>query len=141
MANIKPIEHSAEKYSRRASVAGADYAAGIDNPRKSWASASVAAEKNYAQGVSAAVAAGRFAKGVKSAGDEKWKTNAKSKGPNRFAEGVALAKGDWEKGFAPYQAAISSLNLPPRGPKGSPQNLSRVAAVANTLRGVFEKRG
>jgi len=140
MANIKPIDQAADKYTRRAAVAGADYAQGIENPRKDWATATVAGEENYKAGVTAAAAAGRFGKGVKKAGSEKWKSNAKAKGPSRFAEGVALAKGDWEKGFSPYHSAISALQLPKRGPKGSPQNLQRVAAVANTLRGVYEKR-
>ena len=141
MANIKPMEDSSDKWVRRASVASVDYKKGVENPKKSWSAASVAAEGNYKQGVVAAANAGRFAKGVKAAGDSKWKENAVSKGPGRFAEGVALAKDQWQKGFAPYHSAISSLNLPARGPKGDPKNLARVAAVANTLRAVYEKRG
>jgi hypothetical protein len=140
MANIKPIESSGDKYSRRAGAAGADYATGVQNPRKSWSRATQDGEANYKAGVTAAAAAGRFGKGVVKAGDSKWQQNSIAKGPNRFAEGVSLAKGDWEKGFAPYQSAISALTLPARGPKGSAQNLTRVTAVANTLRGVFEKK-
>ena len=135
------MEDSSDKWVRRASVASVDYLKGVENPKKSWSAAAVAAEGNYKQGVVAAANAGRFAKGVKAAGDAKWKENAVSKGPGRFAEGVALAKDQWQKGFAPYHSAISSLNLPARGPKGDPKNLARVAAVASTLRAVFEKRG
>ena len=140
MANIKPMDDSSDKWVRRAGVAAEDYRKGIENPRKSWSSASVSAEGNYKQGVTTAAAAGRYGKGIKAAGDAKWKENAMSKGPGRFAEGVSLAKDQWSKGFAPYHSAIASLTLPPRGPKGDPKNLHRVAAVANALRAVYEKR-
>lgn len=141
MANIKDIEQSSDKWTRRASVAGADYQAGINNPRRDWEEASVDAESNYKIGVIAAANAGRYGRGVKEAGNEKWKKNAIAKGPSRFAEGVALAQEDWEYGFAPYHAAIKALKLPPRGPKGSPANIQRVAAVATALRALKEKRG
>lgn len=141
MANIKPIEQSSEKWVRKASVAGADYEAGVKNPRRPWATSAIAASANYKQGVIAAANAGRYEAGVKAVGDEKWKRNSSAKGPNRFAEGVSLAKEEWQKGFRPYQDALSALKLPSKGPKGSAQNLQRVASVAQTLRGVFEKKG
>jgi hypothetical protein len=139
MAAIKPVEQSAEKWQRRAQVAGPDYQAGVQNPRQSWAQAAAAADANYRQGVTAAATAGRFAAGVRKAGDERWRANALAKGPSRFGEGVTLAVGEWQRGFAPYQAAIASLQLPARGPAGSPQNLQRVQAVANLLRQVKER--
>jgi len=141
MANIKPLEQASDKWSRRASAAAPDYAAGIENPRRSWAEASLAAENNYKQGVIAAANAGRYGQGVRSAGNEKWQNRAKTVGPGRFSEGVQVARSDWERGFRPYHQAIQSLKLPPRGPKGSPQNIQRVAAIATTLRQVFEKKG
>jgi len=61
------------------------------------------------------------------------------KGPQRFAEGVQLAEGEWQKGFGPYHTAISNLSLPARGPAGSPANLQRVAAIATTLRAVKDR--
>lgn len=134
MANIKDISRSAAKFVQRASVAGQQYQEGINNPKRSWATATAGADKNYAAGVQAAVSSGRFAAGVKKAGDQKWAENALAKGPARFAEGVAMAQDAWQNGFKPYQAAIASLQLPERGPRGSAGNLARVATVANTLR-------
>lgn len=136
MAAIKPIEQAAAKWSARAAVAGQDYRQGVENPRNSWAAASAAAEGNWVQGLTQAQAEKRFSAGVRKAGDERWRSNAIAKGPTRFAEGVALAVGEWQRGFAPMQAALSSLTLPARGPAGSPQNLQRVAAVATALRAV-----
>jgi len=140
MAAIKDISKSSEKWVRRASVAAPDYANGIQNPRRPWEQSTINASSNYKQGVIAAANAGRFEKGVKAAGNDKWQRNALAKGPARFSEGVALGRPDWEEGFKPYHAAISALQLPPRGPKGSPQNIQRVAIIATTLRGVFEKK-
>ena len=141
MAAIKPIDQASDKWVRRASVAGADYQNGVQSPRKSWAEASSSAEGNYKAGVTAAANAGRYGTGVKAAGDEKWRSNALKKGPGRFAEGVAIGKDEWSKGFAPYHSAISSIALPARGPKGSPQNIQRVSAIATTLRALKERSG
>jgi hypothetical protein len=134
MAAIKPIDQSASKWQRRASVAGPDYLTGVQNPRTPWAQAAQAANGNYVSAVTTAAQAGRYAAGVKKAGDTKWATNATAKGPSRYAEGVNLAVGSWQTGFQPYQTALSSLTLPARGPTGSPQNLQRVQAVVTTLR-------
>lgn len=134
MAAIKPIEQATDKWVRRAGVAGPDYEAGIRNPRRAWAEATKAAERNYQAGVTQAAAQGRFGKGVVAAGDEKWKSGALKKGPGRFAEGVAIGKDEWAKGFSPYHAAIGAVVLPERGPKGDPKNLQRVAAIDTALR-------
>ena len=134
MPAIKTIEQASDKWVRRSSVAGPDYQAGVTNPKRSWAEASGAAEESYKLGVTQAAQQGRYLKGVKAAGDSKWRENAIKKGPGRFAEGVSLSKDQWAKGFAPYHAAIGALALPARGPKGDPKNLQRVVAVANALR-------
>jgi hypothetical protein len=141
MAAIKPVEQSAAKWRNRSAVAGGDYQAGVTNPRTSWAGAAAAADANYRAGVTSAATSGRFAAGVRRAGDEKWRNNSLAKGPSRFAEGVALAVEDWQRGFQPYQAAIGALTLPARGPAGSPANLQRVTAVATALRQLKERSG
>lgn len=141
MANVKPLELSADKWQRRAAVAGDDYRKGVESPRTPWDTASAAAAGAYQQGVTQAATSGRYAAGIRRAGAQKWQRNSMAKGPNRFAEGVQLAVGEWQQGFAPYQAAISSVTLPPRGPAGSPANLQRVNAMATALRAVKERAG
>lgn len=135
------MEQASDKWVRRASVAGPDYQNGISNPKKDWATASLEGGANYRQGVTAAAAAGRFETGIKKAGVEKWRSNALKKGPGRFAEGVAIGRDEWQKGFSPYHSAIGSITLPPRGPKGDPKNIQRVAAIATVLRQLREKTG
>lgn len=141
MAAIKPIDVSSDKWVRRAAVAAPDYQNGVQNPRRPWATAAAEGEANYKAGVVAAANAGRYGIGVKAAGNDKWQSGAMKKGPGRFTEGVAMARDDWGKGFAPYQAAIGGLVLPPRGVRGSPQNIQRVSAVATALRTVRERIG
>jgi len=134
MAAIKDIATSSDKWARRAAVAGPDYTAGVQNPRRPWAAAAAGAQDIWRTAVTEAATQGRYANGVRSTGDAGWQNAAVSKGPQRFAEGVQLATDKWQTGFSPYQQVISSLNLPPRGPSGSPQNLQRVTAVTQALR-------
>lgn len=141
MAAIKPIDQSNRKWSDRAGVAGDAYNQGIDAPRTPWAQAAGAADAIYRTRVTAAANAGRYAGGIRRAGEDKWKSNAKSKGTPRFPEGVAIAarQGTWTEGFQPYQAAIAALALPPRGATVA-ANLARVTAVATALQTLRERR-
>lgn len=140
MAAIKPLNIAADKWQRRASVAGQDYKQGVQNPRTEWEGAAIAANDLYAQAVTAAANAGRYGEGVRAAGNARWKNNALRKGPGRFTEGVGLAVGEWSRKFEPFHRAIAAITIPDRGPKGT--NLQRVSAlnlemmrVAGTLPG------
>ena len=136
MTQIKPLGATAEKWGRRAGSAGQEYSEGVASPRRPWAASTVAAAAAFASGIQEAISRGSFAKGVQAAGDSKWQTKASTLGSGRFASGVQAAESDYSSGFSKYHAALASLQLPPRGSKGSPQNLNRVAAVANALRKV-----
>jgi len=139
MANIKPLGTLADKWARRASISTPEYQAGVQNPRRDWAQETTAAAPAYRQGVQDAIQKGRFEKGVSRAGTSKWQENTLAKGPQRFSEGINQSIGEWQAGFAPYHDTISKVQLPARGPKGSPQNLQRVAAITNALRARFEQ--
>jgi len=133
MPAIKSASEIAEKWARVTPGRATDYTKGIQNPKKDWATEAAAAEGRYKAGVTAAAGAGRYGKGVKNAGTGKWQEKAIKKGPSRFSEGVMLAQGDYEAGFTPYAELISRTELPPRGPKGDPANIQRVAAIAKAL--------
>lgn len=139
MAAIKSLDQASDKWVRRASVAGADYETGVKNPKRPWAESAKAGKANYVAGINAANARDAFSKGIDKAGDATWLAMATKKGPSRFAEGVAISKEQWSKGFAPYRAGIESLNLAPRGPRGSVANYERSKAVGTTLRAIKEK--
>ena len=141
MAAIKPLDQASDKWVRRASIAGPDYQAGIAAPKRSWADSAKAGNANWKAGITAAAGRDAFSKGVEKAGDARWKDMATKKGPSRFAEGVAIGKDDWGKGFNPYHSAISALKLTDRGPTGSMQNYERSKAIGTTLRTLKEKIG
>ncbi len=133
MADIKPAGRSADKWTRQSAAARTEYEQGVKSTNKDWKTNTLAAAGNYETGVTAAIGEKRFQGGVDKAGTTKWRDNTLAKGPNRWTEGIAGAKDNYTKGFAPYHSAIAALDLPPRGPKGSPQNLDRVRVIAERL--------
>lgn len=133
MAFIKSIELIAKKWAEVTPMRSGDYAAGIDNPRRSWAVATVAAEPAYADGVQKAITRKAFGKGVKRAGDDKWHRKASTNGVRNWGPGVQEAEGDYAAGFAPYRQAIADCKLPPRYARRDPRNMDRVKAIVLAL--------
>ena len=133
MPVVKALGTISEKWSRKTSQATQDYAAGVRSPRRSWAEATTAAAEAQATGVQAAIANNSFEKGVARAGNEKWSRGATGKGTQRFGPGVQAAKGDYEKGFAPYRSVIEGVSLPPRGAKGDPRNYTFPQLIGEAL--------
>jgi len=133
MPKIRSIKSIGEKWGTVTPGRAGNYKEGVENPKKDWAEEAVAAEDRYKRGVTEAANAGRYGKGVSEAGTDKWKKGASTKGPSRFSEGVMIARPDYEKGFAPFRDTIENTDLPPRGPKGDPANIQRVAAMASAL--------
>lgn len=130
---VKSASQSSTKYVNRASVAGPDYEQGVRNPKRSWEQATFAAEKNYEVGITESMGRKAFGKGVKKAGDGKWIKGVVEKGVSRYPVGVSVAKSAYETAIAPFLDTISKITLPPKGPKGSPANIQRVAVIAKAL--------
>lgn len=141
MPAVKSLDRISKIWASRVAAAGAEYAAGIDNPRKSWAQATQDAAPNYDAAIAQSVAEGRFAKGVQNAGDARWSQRAKQVGPRRWQEGVNASTDRYERGFAPYRKVIEGIELPPRYPKGDPRNIERVAIIAERLHAAKKAQG
>jgi len=92
------------------------YKNGID--RADWATPakSDAAEKNFADAMSKAIAQKARQKGVANVSNEEWKDAAKNKGAPIIGERIRQALGDWEAGFGPVYSQVQSkvAALPPR---------------------------
>ena len=134
MAAVKSGAVVSEKWARVTPQRTTDYEAGVRAPRTPWAAASTAANDRYKASIQEAAAANRYTKGIAGAGDQRWQSKTLAKGPARFSEGVALSGPDYQAAVQPYLDTIAATQLPPRGPKGSPQNLQRVAVLAIALR-------
>jgi hypothetical protein len=133
MAQIKTMTRIADKWQRVTSGAGQEYAEGVSNPTKDWKAETLASEKAYEAGLQKSIQNKSFGKGVSAAGSDKWQKNAIDKGTTRFAQGVSLSGDAYSKGFEPYRAVIQGTTLPPRGAKGDPANIQRVAVLATAL--------
>lgn len=133
MGTVKSLAAIRDKWQRVTPQRAEDFRIGVQNPRRSWEQESAAASDRYKAGVDLAHTKGQFAKGIKAAGNAKWQTNALSKGPSRFAEGVALSGDFFEKGFAPYREVIEQTQLPPKFPKGDPRNNQRSIILSQAM--------
>jgi len=133
MTVIKPLSQIADKWAKNAAQSSDEYRQGVLNPRKDWATEAANAKDNWETGLTEAFARNAFAEGVQDAGTGKWKARASSVGPGRYRQGVSVAKPEFQAGFSRYHSVIAGLTLPPRGPKGSPENLDRVRVLAEAL--------
>lgn len=134
MPAVKATSLIAAKWARVTPQRTEDFRAGVENPRTDWATAAAAAETTWRDAVTAAAGRQAYSAGVRRVGTARWQERTLAKGPGRFAEGVALAADDYERGFGPFRDLIERTTLPPRGPTGDPRNIERVRVMANALR-------
>jgi hypothetical protein len=130
---MKTASQSAEKYASRAAAAAGDYVSGAQSTTKDQAASAIAAASIWGQATQAAIADGRFAKGLQKSGKSKWLAGITSKGGGRFGEGVATAAPTYATESARFDSARGAASSLPRGVKGSPQNMQRVSAVVAAL--------
>lgn len=130
--NVKDTAAIAKKYVDRAGVATKDYTDGVQGAGGAWEAGAKNGEQNFVQGVQDAIQRGAYGKGVNgSAG--KYTANAVKLGGTRYGPGVQNGAGAYASGVQPYLDKLKSLNLPPKGPRRSPQNQARANMVAMEL--------
>jgi hypothetical protein len=139
MPKTKGVQGTVDKWQRRAAVAQPDYVAGVQNPRQAWDVGAKAGEANYKTAVTTAANAGRYGQGISRVGNQKWVDGATKKGPGRYVEGVQLGGANFQDRISQVLSTIEGVSLPPRGPKGSPQNYGRVTPIGEALRRAFGK--
>lgn len=128
---IKDVGAIAAKFVARASSASTEYATGVQGAGQDWQSNASQSEANYEAGVQQGIAQKRFGKGVSDpAAQQKYVENATKLGPQRYQTGVTQAQGAYARGAGKHLDLMRNLTLPPRGPKGSPQNMQRAQVVA-----------
>ena len=103
---------------------------------KDWATPTKQSEERYETGIQDAIADKRFGRGVEKVGTKGWQEPTIEKGRLRWGPGVAGAEAKFKDRFAPFVDAIKELveTLPPRFARGSPENIKRVAHMAEGLR-------
>lgn len=131
---MKSAQQSATKFVERAGAASQDYVSGAESTSKDQAAAAIAAAPNYAAGVQAAIGRGAYQKGLQASGKAGWVNGIRTKGQNRFAEGVSAGAVKYATNSGKYDSARSAAESMPRGPKGSEANYARAKAVGIALR-------
>lgn len=100
----KTAQQIAEKYQRGVAGAGQDYAAGVQNPTRPWASATQAGASRWRTAIQNAIQNKTYEAGVGKAGDAKWQAGALNKGAQRYQAAAA------EAGAAYAQVADRIMN-------------------------------
>lgn len=130
---IKSLAEIVSKWVKNAAAATGFYKSGLQSPRRPWQEATLDAADAYAAGVQEAISNNLFSKGVSATSNADWVERAITVGAPRYATGVSASQNRYNRGFAPYHAALSSMQLPPRGPRGSSQNYDRVRQIGEEL--------
>lgn len=128
---VKDAGASATKWSARAAAASGAYTSGVSSTQKDQAALAAAAEPLWASNTALAASNHSFSKGLNKAGTGAWKAGVAAVGGQRYSQGVGAATNKYQSNVAKYFAALSSVTLPARGPKGS--NSARIDAVVNAL--------
>jgi hypothetical protein len=122
-----------QKWTTRAAAAVNDYKAGAASPKASQSASAIAAAPLWQQAVQSPAALTAFQSGLRSSGDQGWLNGVNNKGAARYPGGIQAGATKFQNNITPYLQAISGLNLPPKGIRGSAQNINRVQAVAQAL--------
>ena len=130
---VKDIGSSTDKWSENAGRAAGEYAAKAEASAEDWARNTAGAADNFHSAVTAIGVKERFRRGVIKAGAAKYARKIRDVAVDRFGPGVAAAVGDYKSGAEPYYAALSSLTLSSRKPRGDPANYKRVEEVGKAL--------
>lgn len=133
MPEIRDVGLIAEKWRSRAPQAAGDYKDGVERTTKDWAKNTTSANAAWEAGVTAAISAGRWVKGVEKTGTAMWRERTLAKGPARWVSGIQLSGDAYELAFQRYAAVIKRTNLPKRGPRGSAENYRRSQLMGEAL--------
>lgn len=131
---MKTASQSANKFVERAGAASQDYVDGALSTSKDQAAAAIAGKDNYVKGLQESFTRGAYEKGLQKSGKSGWANGIKTKGANRFAEGVASGASKYATNSGKYDSARSAADSMPRGPKGSEANFLRSKTVGQALR-------
>lgn len=138
----KTPEQIAEKYQRGVAGAGQDYAAGVQNPSRSWAQATAQGAARWQAGIQEAIQNKAFERGVQRAGDAKWQTNALAKGAQRYQGAAAEAAQEYAAVAGQIMSAASAAqsavaNMPNETLE---QRIARSAAAQRAISAAWKGR-
>ena len=134
MVDVKPLDQIVSKWANNAGAATNYYTTGAVAAANKWATDAASAGQAYQSGVQAAISRNAFQNGVQKAGAQKYSSGVQTKGSTRYAGGITAGKSSFQSGMQGVIGVLQGLSLPPRGARGDPANLQRVAAIDQALR-------
>ena len=130
---VKPVADIGKKWTEGAQARAGYYESEAPAAGAKWEERTVQAGGTYKAGISVAGIEQRFVGGVRKAGAAKFARKVKDVGVARYSPGIAAAKADYENGIADYVGVLEGLEIPDRGPRGSPGNYAIVVTVGTAL--------
>jgi len=109
------------------------YEANTPAAAASWEANASKASGTFQAAVSAADMVKKFVGGIKKAGAAKFSRKVTAVGVSRFGPGVSAAIADMQSGVDPFLSTLAAIEIPDRGPRGSPANYGIVQKVGDPL--------
>jgi len=141
MAQKSP-EQIAAKYQRGVAGAAQDYAEGVQNPSRPWASATAAASGRWRTGIQEAINNNSFQRGVQKAGDAKWQERAINRGAQNYAGAAPVAAQEYAKVAGQIMAAGNAARSASQAMPGDTQEqrLQRALAAMRATSNYWKNR-
>lgn len=134
MATGTSAATAAQKWSSRASIAGPDYVSGATAAAATQTANTVAQASSWLQGVNQA-GTKSFTDGVTAAGQAgKYAARINAVGSSRYTQGVGAATQTFQTQIGKVLTVENSVQLSPKGPKGSAANQLRSTEMQTALR-------
>jgi len=138
MVQVADLNQSADKFERRAGSAGGDYEDGVSSVSdQEQQQATLDSADSWEQGIQDAISEGRFESGVNNP-NKSWQEAALETGSTRFTQSASQSGDVWTAGFEDFASTLESLNLQPRGARGSEANFQRSRQVGEALHNARE---
>lgn len=130
---VKSASEIANKWADVTPMRASYYEAEAPAAAEEWEANTVAAGGTYKAGISVAGIEKRYVGGAKRAGAAKFRRKVVDVGVSRYSPGVTAAKADMEAGVAPFRDVLDGLEIPDRGPRGSPGNYEIGKKIGDAL--------
>lgn len=125
-----PRNISVQEAARRLAGAGfafSDrYQQGTQGKGAEWQRGAAAGEGNFQAGIQKAIAEKAYGKGVQRSGGAAYDEGVRTKGVSNWPTGMQLAEDKYSARVAGFSGLWDQALKTPRGPKGSPANMSRM---------------
>ncbi len=133
MVEVPPIEEVVRLWKEGARARATVYADRAKAAATKWLENAKAAEATWEAAIQDAIRRKAFAAGIEAAGADAYRKGIEDKGATRYAPGIEAASDKYARIMREVLEVIRGVELPPRGPRGAPQNYDRVRAIGDAL--------